>query len=594
MGLRVLNEEEILQLAPPVQQTQGVTTGERFVLKNFATNPAAARGYLESLGYEVRPYGKGFNFAVRKGGEGASWQVVDPKGMDPEDILDLVTDFIGGGLAGFFTGAAAAASGGLAAVGAGIASSAGVEAARQGIGTALGIPDNTSVGSIAAIGAVGGAFPAAGAAIRGGARLAGRAIPGAGNIASELASRIAGLGNTAESLPGSRVLQEGARFLKKRGGKGLRSVGETTRDLRIKIATIDDSFYPETVALANALKQSGRTTHVTRAFGEILDVVRADPKRGLSKSLSGLRAQEKDIIKNMIDESNAITDFMVGIGVDPGNGRMTVWAANEVRRFINRRAADAKGFVTAIGAPKTKQQTGNILKATARRLNTLIGEEMDGVRIPVTIRGSEFTMTSTGLLARMSLKERQRQEIFKVMGIGRGGRLDGSLAAGQKAENYINGVFGLDKGRGIRLLRDVEQLFDVGNLEARALEANIAQVLGQQPGLLPRFTATGSFLGPSLLAGAGFFGGPAALIGGVALASPRVIVKITQALQSANLAGRALTAGGRPGTRGAVNRATIANFLLTGLERTARQRGGMSIAREDPKRPKPTVLRGDF
>src|SRR3972149_4798666 len=117
MPVRRLNPDEVRNLTPiDVEQTQGVTGGER-TLESLASSPEAYRQFLEGKGYQVRPYGDRWNFAVRQR-DGDPWQVVNPSGPDAGDIASFLAD------AGVTLGIGALSVGG-ATLGAGLAAPSG-------------------------------------------------------------------------------------------------------------------------------------------------------------------------------------------------------------------------------------------------------------------------------------------------------------------------------------------------------------------------------------------------------------------------------------------------------------------------------------
>lgn len=210
---RPLRAEEYGSIRPTsVLQEMGVKGGERFVVKNLARNPSLAAAWLRARGYEVLPYGSGFNFAVRRPGE-TSWKVLDPEfgaggpGEFLHDIADLTSDIFSGVTTGLTTAAGAAAGPAGAALG-----SAGgaylTELARQAAGSAAGIEGNFAPGGSEALlqGAVGAAAPAigevVGKGVAAGARVAGRAaartLRGAKTIGREALSAILGIPERAD------------------------------------------------------------------------------------------------------------------------------------------------------------------------------------------------------------------------------------------------------------------------------------------------------------------------------------------------------------------------------------------------------------
>lgn len=190
-GSRIpVSSQMLAERAQPthVLNEQGITTGQRFFLKNFSGNEKAAMDYLRSQGYDVRKYGDHplkMQFAVRKGASDP-WRVVDPDGFDPEDLLDLAADAV----IGIGMGAATAATGGaglLAAAGASAAAGGVGEAVRQGIGAVGGMgTENFSPANVGLAAAGGALGEGVGAGIS-------KATGGISKVALDVAARVAGV-----------------------------------------------------------------------------------------------------------------------------------------------------------------------------------------------------------------------------------------------------------------------------------------------------------------------------------------------------------------------------------------------------------------
>jgi hypothetical protein len=140
---------------------QGVSDGERFLVKTVAPNPDSAVEWLQRKGYEAAINSAG-DIVVRKGEE--SWKQVEPKGKwykpwtwELQDVSDA-TDEVGSAIA--MAGGAAVGAPGLltGAAGAGLGA-AGAEGVRQAAGQLAGF--KTTPGQVAkdivTEGAIGGA-----------------------------------------------------------------------------------------------------------------------------------------------------------------------------------------------------------------------------------------------------------------------------------------------------------------------------------------------------------------------------------------------------------------------------------------------------
>lgn len=237
-GSRTPVDISALDNAQPVNvldDQQGVTLGQRFVVKNLTRDPDAAKAYLQHIGYDVRPYGGGFNFAVRKQGSTDPWKVVDPKGFDWQDILDFSSDAaqvganIGAGIAAAPSIAATGPLGEAAVMG---GTNAAFEAGRQALGSMAGVPDNMNGGDIALQGAVGAVAPGL---TKVATDVTGSVVSRAGKMLRMVGATAAGFKGTS-ALPKETVLREAADALNtakgSRMGAGfsVTSAGEKVRD----------------------------------------------------------------------------------------------------------------------------------------------------------------------------------------------------------------------------------------------------------------------------------------------------------------------------------------------------------------------------
>lgn len=191
--------------------------GARMKVMNLAANPEAARRYFETIGYETRPYGNGWNFTYRKQGSADPWQPLDPSGPDIGDLTDIISDVLIGVGSGIASGVAATSTmfSGPGAIAAGAAAggvaAAGLESARQGLGTLGHIPNNVDVGSIVGAGAMGAlAEPAVaigGELARGVGRVAQPILRQTGLLTSELTAKFVGIRPVGKTTAG-RVMME--------------------------------------------------------------------------------------------------------------------------------------------------------------------------------------------------------------------------------------------------------------------------------------------------------------------------------------------------------------------------------------------------
>jgi len=176
-GLNTLGEIKGSSYKRPLQeQHPDVGAGTRALLMNLSADPETGKRYLESKGLQVKQYGKGFKYAVKRPEE-REWRVVDPKGFDIQDITDIGGDVATLGAVGL--GAGLAAGGGPGGVAAGGAlGGAGAASIKAGLGKAFGLdPTAGEVGrSVAFEGATGALAGVGGKVVSGAARGLGRGL----------------------------------------------------------------------------------------------------------------------------------------------------------------------------------------------------------------------------------------------------------------------------------------------------------------------------------------------------------------------------------------------------------------------------------
>jgi hypothetical protein len=158
-------KEEVIQ-----EQHPRISVADRLVIKNFATDPSVGVTYLKRK-YPDLEVKQIRGQTVAKTPKETKWRVLDPDtGFFSKDFLADTGDVGFDVLAGLGTGAATAAGavgGPPGSVAAGAAAGAGAEALRQKIGQALGLPQGYDAKEIGVQGAIGGAFPVVGSAVKG-------------------------------------------------------------------------------------------------------------------------------------------------------------------------------------------------------------------------------------------------------------------------------------------------------------------------------------------------------------------------------------------------------------------------------------------
>jgi len=562
------------------QSEQGVTNPERFTVKNF-TNPASAKNYLRSIGYELADFGTGFNFAVRKPGD-EEWKVLDPPGVNSvgeffKDMTDLTADALGGLITAGAT--TAGAVGGLpGAIAAGAGSSAAVEAGRQGIGSLLGGENNFDPTQIAEMGAVGAAFPIAEA----GLGAAGRGIASAvGKIGSELptqaqkfGARIVGL-KDFPNFDAGEILRTRAAV---KPGEVLTHPLEVANLIRGKLKHIAENGFDELNQSRAILDKAAKAGVKAEIGTPIREFLALKPKSTIQDVQASVQASH---IMSQIEEMLGLKD--IGVLRTKGSIRLRVDKVDDIKRSLQALAELRGGYDgKPIKGPFVKKAKESAAKIRESLEHTL---------------GTDYA----NLNAKTSEKLGIRDRVAK-------------LVRGEGAEGNLLATY--NKGRTIRekYLQDFDKAFSTNtdkldfatimrkSFAGYQFEASPGKSFGR-PGFMPRFTATGQFLGPSLAGGA--FGGLAnrddpvrgALLGasaGFGLASRRAVVGITRFLSKETPGASAFVSALRTLGRKATNaqlpmavRATAMASLREGVARMQKERlipEDRPVARMDAKR----------
>lgn len=546
MAIRVLSQEESENYTPlHVTNEQGVSNLERFVVKNLAANPEKAKDYLKSIGYEVRPYGSGFNFAVRKPGS-PEWKVVDPSGMDSQDIFDLVGDLA----SGFLVGGATLSGLGWGSLATGAAAGAGVEALREGLGSLAGVPNNFSGSDIALQGAAGAAGPALGIAGRTLEKASSPAVSATGRFLRTLGAKAAGIKDTP-NLSGEAAL--GLRAAAGRASSKVESMGAAARSYRKAVEKIAVEQFPETGKVGQMLTDAGaqgKTVDLSHVMERLLDHTGA----GVTDEARAKIARESSIPGAM----DSLIDRLKGRFLGPRRwDALTPAEAAEVKGILQNEAARKGAFTQGEKTLTSSAEYRSIVGRASREARTALTQAMGGPN-------SDFAST-------MRIVERKAKSLknLKASITAKTGS-----ASDAKAEQFLKGVFGSSPEASINALRNAEHLFGV-NLLDRPKTAAAAARFGShgKVNLVPRFTATGNIFGTSLLGGAVMTGHPLAAAAGAALVSPRTVVGATRLGQK--YVGPALEGAGRLAGK-ILNAKSMRLAATAALQQAARSASGGS------------------
>lgn len=276
---------EVLQ-----EQHPDVGFKTRALLKNFAQSPEASAEYLKNQGLDARVMN---GQVVVKRPEETQFRVVDPEGLDLQDISDVAYDVGAGVASGVATGAAGlaggAVSGGAGAIPsamlAGGASSAGLEALRQKLGARFGIPQEVSASDVGIAGTVGAVAPG----------LLGTGGAVGKGLASKLVARAVG------KAPSQAALQEAQRGAIQRGFEAVTKAGPKIGQMWSGVPAEATEIYMKNPKAVQALGAEGAEVELAAAVQDQLQSGFQQAKRTVGERL----AQEIDSTGQQVDIKKA-------------------------------------------------------------------------------------------------------------------------------------------------------------------------------------------------------------------------------------------------------------------------------------------------
>lgn len=547
----------------PIKQEQGVSLGQRFVVKNLASNPDAAKAYLEGVGYDVRPYGGGFNFAVRpKMATGRTpWKVVDPDGFDPQDLLDLAGDAVS---LGAQTAAAVGVAPSLAAGPAGLAAEAGVvgatsgavEAGRQAIGSMVGVPNNLDpkqIGIQAGAGAAGSVIGrGVGAAARNTASFISRTARSAG-------ARFAGI-EGSRALPGADALLDAANWAVDNPRDLMKTPKEAADILRGAVQKIARDPFPEralTQQMAEDAGQMGVSVNIRPTWEAMQNEIPLEGSMDTPFGPTQMTGTPEEAAKHgaepsLRDNLNRTMATMYSILRDENLTGVSPERAITLKNYLQTIAMQ-KGAYTQTPPGRAFR---NIVSKAAAEVKSALEDAMTN--------GGFNTYVPT--MRAFELKTKMLHDWSKVLRVK-----DGSAMAQTARENFVRALYSDSKTNYLSGLDDLESTFGVSGLKAAVREARVGSMTGMNtpegPSLLGRGARS------TLGLGALVFGHPAVAATELAATSPRVVMAATKAGVRAS---RLLS--------GVTGPATKAGSLLVTQE--AGKAIGKGVARDDaaPKR----------
>lgn len=470
----------------------GVSLGQRMVIKNLASSPDAAKRYLTSLGYDVRDYGGGFNFAVRKGA-GQPWRLVDPRGGKDIafDLMDLTSDAISGTLtAAAIT--AAAPGGPVGQMGAGAAVSGGLEAGREKLGEMAGIPGNVQAKPIMLAGMAGAAVPGL-SALRAPAKYG---LDKMTNAALDLSAKI--VGTDKDTLVARAAIK----------GFGKQETPDVVaRRIRQTLQDFTDDLLPEkkeAMAIIAQADKNGSTVDMSGVMDRIkqfispsdIEAARASLRQ---PSINAVAAKVYSRANRLMEVANVTPD------------KMPIGLAENMKQDLQHIATLAKAYEDVPIDKPIRDVFGSAAKMARQQIETVA--DASGVVGPTTAQ------PYSDLMAKLSSSMEKIKAARQVFEAGKT-----ELGKQTRAESAVKKVWGETGSEYIDIIRDIDKMTG-SNLAEAAHKAAVGEAFGDQGAvrLIPRFTAQGTLLGPSIFYGGGAAalatGQPSALLG-VAAGSP--------------------------------------------------------------------------
>lgn len=504
----------------------------RFSMRTFLEDPKLYQTVLESHGFEVEPYGGAFNFAYKRPGQ--PWHVFDPifgKGGVYEPVKDMM-DLLGDAAAGFITSAAAA--GGMAVggpVGAATAAAgtgAALEAGREKMGRMIfGLSNALNTQTIATMGAASAApeiLSLLKPVVKGGV---GKFADGA----LEMSSKVTG-------IPKEAMIARA-----KRPGFGrLTNSLEAAKRVRATMKSFTDDLIPEKREAMTIIKEAsdkGATVDVTPVLEDLLS--RIPEQGGVGAALKEVGSQGT-LGPAAAANYSRIKALLSAAKVPP----------NEVPLEL---AEKLKQELQAAGKGKhVYDKNGNMIEmlsdvekmfrdvAAITRAQVERSADASGLISPTGRKYSD-------LMAKVSADMDTIAQFNAAFNRGKGKGVVAEIKRTENARNLINKLH-KDSGRQyLDVLENVDRLVG-SNLKDLAEEAATGAAFGGEGYVpyVPRFTASGAILGPSVIGGAALAGHPMLAAGLAAGASPRAQITAIRLAQSAQKATERFSAMARPVT----------------------------------------------
>jgi hypothetical protein len=394
-----------------------ISTKDRFIVKNFANTPQDAINYLAKKYPEHDIELKGNDIAIKRKDE-LNFKKLDPSSLELADIGDIGYDVLSGVGETAATGLAGIGTAGWGAIPAGAAASAASETIRQGIGRTLGVNPEVSGTDIAISGAIGGAFP-----------LAGKAVRGAWNFAGKKA--LPYLGEKVSGVTRQTIKDLGKDFVKITQGQRSETAKEASQNIIGAINKYEKSAMSEAEKITSKAEKPIDISGAEKAFDD--SIARAETKfnkmpteinlknyEGLqnlkneffsgNKELQALdawdfRKQLDDLAKYRFDK---VTSTAL-LNMDEGAKKEAAIAAREARTSIKEGLDNISGFKNAIDKYKEalewKTQVKPVLASTKATVKQLSDISKDDVLLG-TLKDIQ-AKTGTDILSAINIMQAQ-------------------------------------------------------------------------------------------------------------------------------------------------------------------------------------------
>lgn len=330
--------DRIANKLPAINET-GVLPIERFNIKNFIDEDLPLqKSYLERKGYQVREVGD--QLEVKKPDD-LVYRPIDPKGLDPMDVLDVTWDVVQGALEGAGTAAkvagivAAPETGGLS-IPAGFAAGAGAavtgELLRNEIGRAMGLrePDlGKTAKNVALAGAIGGTT--------------GSILPWAAKgLLSSAANSKLGVAAKQGYRRGAEKLESGLKTIGGKITEGMKYADESVRELEDAIVRSATNWFPMTREIKGQYRKNAEAMKNT-----FLELLSAASENNFKVPYQRVESAVAEIASKADEKAKSVLDMITG-GKRVPAGVLEPTVGAEIRAELGKKLGDKLGKATSL------------------------------------------------------------------------------------------------------------------------------------------------------------------------------------------------------------------------------------------------------